>query len=67
MDTMKSAVGKVSEVVFPGIKVAYKQSVIQRRGNFINSLFDFKTLVFMLNVTDVFLDKIYLNFLSSYV
>lgn len=63
---MKSAVGKVSEVVFPGIKVAYKQSVIQRRGNFINSLFDFKTLVLMLNVTDV-LDKIYLHFLSSYV
>lgn len=48
MDTMKSAVGRVSEVVFPGIKVSYKQSVIRRRGNSINSLFVFETLLSML-------------------
>lgn len=62
---MKSAVEKVSEVVFPGIKVAYKQSVIRRRGICINFLFNFKTLVFMLNVINVSLITIYLNFLCS--
>lgn len=65
MDTMKSAVGRVSEVVFPGIKVAYKQSVIRRRGNSINFLFNFKTLEFMLNVINVSLITIYLKFLCS--
>lgn len=65
MDTMKSAVGRVSEVVFPGIKVAYKQSVIRRRGNSIIFLFNFKTLVFMLNVIIVSLITIYLKKIFS--